>query len=187
MSSAATDMRDVGGHRLHQANERIRRRAPPDHCAIRSSAMSKGSRPVYTTTTRMIIPRLFSKNRLARRAQELAGEFTCGQVTLAKLTFRSCWQQDSTAITGSIVDTHGPTRGFSMDAAHLSQTLYLVAAELRIRCLFHIVINGRDIEAHLGLDGIERGVSPSAGCGPRSATAVAAGARVRQLAARSSD
>ena len=80
---------------------------------FRSSAMSKGLRPVYTTTTRMIIPWLFSKNRLASGPRSSRASSCVASVTLAKLTFRSCWQQDSTAITGSIVDTHGPTRGFS--------------------------------------------------------------------------
>jgi putative peptide maturation dehydrogenase len=59
--------------------------------------------------------------------------------------------------------------GILMDAAHLSQTLYLVAAELGVGAFLTIVINGRDIEDRLGLDGIDQGVVGVCGCGPRSA------------------
>ena len=55
-----------------------------------------------------------------------------------------------------------------MDAAHLSQTLYLVATELGLGAFVTVVINGRDIEDRLGLDGIENGVVAVCGCGPRS-------------------
>ena len=58
--------------------------------------------------------------------------------------------------------------GILMDAAHLSQTLYLVAAELGLGAFVTIGINGRDIEERLGLDGIEEGVVAMCGCGPRS-------------------
>jgi putative peptide maturation dehydrogenase len=55
-----------------------------------------------------------------------------------------------------------------MDAAHLSQTLYLVATELGMGAFVTVVINGRDIEDRLGLDGIEKGVVAVCGCGPRT-------------------
>jgi hypothetical protein len=54
-----------------------------------------------------------------------------------------------------------------MDAAHLSQTLYLVATELELGAFVTIVINSGDIEERLGLDGIEQGVVSVCGCGPR--------------------
>lgn len=57
-----------------------------------------------------------------------------------------------------------------MDAAHLTQTLYLVSAELGIGAYVTIAINGRDIEESLGLDGISEGVIAMAGCGPRTAS-----------------
>jgi putative peptide maturation dehydrogenase len=59
--------------------------------------------------------------------------------------------------------------GILMDAAHLSQTLYLVAAELGLGAFVTIGINGRDIETRLGLDGVEEGVIAICGCGPRCA------------------
>ncbi len=59
--------------------------------------------------------------------------------------------------------------GILMDAAHLSQTLYLVAAELGLGAFVTIAINGRDAERLLGLDGVREGVIAMAGCGPRLA------------------
>ena len=52
-----------------------------------------------------------------------------------------------------------------MDAAHLSQTLYLVSTELGLRAFVTVAINGRDIEERLGLDGIGEGVIAMTGCG----------------------
>jgi putative peptide maturation dehydrogenase len=59
--------------------------------------------------------------------------------------------------------------GMLMDAAHLSQTLYLVATELGLGAFVTLAINGRDIEERLGLDGIEEGVIAMCGCGVRAA------------------
>jgi putative peptide maturation dehydrogenase len=103
------------------------------------------------------------------QARELAGEFMCGQryfgqahvsFVLAARFNRNHWKyrRHPRAYAGIL-----------MDAAHLSQTLYLVAAELGLGAYFTLGINGRDIEAHLGLDGVERGVIAVCGCGPRSA------------------
>jgi putative peptide maturation dehydrogenase len=58
--------------------------------------------------------------------------------------------------------------GILMDAAHLSQTLYLVAAELGLGAFVTIAINGRDIEERLGLDGVDAGPIAVCGCGPRA-------------------
>ena len=59
--------------------------------------------------------------------------------------------------------------GVLMDAAHLSQTLYLVAADLGLGAFFTLAINGGDIEERLGLDGVSEGVIAMSGCGPRAA------------------
>ncbi len=59
--------------------------------------------------------------------------------------------------------------GMLMDAAHLSQTLYLVCADLGLGAFVTIAINGRDIEERLGLDGVGEGALAMAGCGPRLA------------------
>jgi putative peptide maturation dehydrogenase len=58
--------------------------------------------------------------------------------------------------------------GILMDAAHLSQTLYLVSGELGLGAFITIAINARDIERTLGLDGVSEGVIAMAGCGPRA-------------------
>jgi putative peptide maturation dehydrogenase len=59
--------------------------------------------------------------------------------------------------------------GILMDAAHLSQTLYLVAAELGLGAYVTLAINGRELEDRLGLDGVAEGVIAVCGCGVRSA------------------
>ena len=59
--------------------------------------------------------------------------------------------------------------GILMDAAHLSQTLYLVSADLSLGAFVTMAINGRDIEERLGLDGVAEGVVAMSGCGPRDA------------------
>jgi len=63
---------------------------------------------------------------------------------------------------------HKAYPGILMDAAHLSQTLYLVSAQLGIGAFVTIAINSRDIERRLGLDGVSDGVIALTGCGPRS-------------------
>jgi putative peptide maturation dehydrogenase len=56
-----------------------------------------------------------------------------------------------------------------MDAAHLTQTLYLVSAHEGLGAFVTIAINDRDIEERLGLDGVNEGVIAMAGCGPATA------------------
>ena len=101
-------------------------------------------------------------------ARAVATTFTCGQghfapahvcFVLAARFYRSYWKyrQHPRAYAGIL-----------MDAAHLSQTLYLVASERGLGAFLTIVINGRDIEERLGLDGIEEGAVAICGCGPRS-------------------
>jgi putative peptide maturation dehydrogenase len=58
--------------------------------------------------------------------------------------------------------------GILMDAAHLSQTLYLVSGELGLGAFVTIAINARDIEERLGLDGVSEGVVAMTGCGRRA-------------------
>jgi putative peptide maturation dehydrogenase len=55
-----------------------------------------------------------------------------------------------------------------MDAAHLSQTLYLVSGDLGLGAFVTIAINSRDIESDLGFDGVREGVIAMAGCGVRA-------------------
>jgi hypothetical protein len=55
-----------------------------------------------------------------------------------------------------------------MDAAHLSQTLYLVCADVGLGAFVTLAINSRDIEQGLGVDGVREGVIAMAGCGLRA-------------------
>lgn len=59
--------------------------------------------------------------------------------------------------------------GILMDAAHLSQTLYLVATELGLGAYVTLAVNARDIEDRLGIDGVSEGVIAMVGCGRRAA------------------
>ena len=52
-----------------------------------------------------------------------------------------------------------------MDAAHLSQTLYLVGADLGLGTFFTNVINDKNIDDRLELDGIEESALAVCGCG----------------------
>jgi putative peptide maturation dehydrogenase len=101
----------------------------------------------------------------AEEAVELATRFTTGQWFLAsaQVSFvlaarfaRSHWKywKHQKAYTAVV-----------MDAAHLSQTLYLVAAELGLGAFVTAAINAGDIEERLGLDGVSEGVVAVAGCG----------------------
>ena len=55
-----------------------------------------------------------------------------------------------------------------MDAAHLSQTLYLVGADLGLGTFFTNVINDGNIDDRLGLDGIDESALAVCGCGHSS-------------------
>jgi putative peptide maturation dehydrogenase len=101
--------------------------------------------------------------------RELARASMCGQryfadahvsFVLAARFYRNHWKY-----------RHHPRAyaGILMDAAHLSQTLYLVSAELGLGAFVTIGINGRDIEERLGLDGVSEGVVGMCGCGVTAA------------------
>jgi putative peptide maturation dehydrogenase len=53
-----------------------------------------------------------------------------------------------------------------MDAAHLSQTLYLVCQELGLGAFISAAVNSANIEEDLRLDAFEQGVLAVCGCGP---------------------
>jgi putative peptide maturation dehydrogenase len=104
-------------------------------------------------------------------ARELASTFMCGQTYFAAAHV-------SFVLSARFYRNHWKYRrhprayaGILMDAAHLSQTLYLVSGELGLGAFVTIGINGRDIERRLGLDGISEGVVAVCGCGPRAAGA----------------
>jgi putative peptide maturation dehydrogenase len=56
-----------------------------------------------------------------------------------------------------------------MDAGHLSQTFYLVCADVGLGAFFTAAVNDGDIEDELGLDGLEEGALAVCGCGAPSA------------------
>jgi putative peptide maturation dehydrogenase len=100
--------------------------------------------------------------------RNLATKFMCGQrhFGVAHVSF---------VMTARFYRNHWKYRrhqkayaGIIMDAAHLSQTLYLVAAELGLGAFITIAINSRDIERRLELDGVSEGVIAITGCGPRA-------------------
>jgi putative peptide maturation dehydrogenase len=101
----------------------------------------------------------------ADEARATAAEFVCGQTyfadahvvfALAARFDRAFWKyRNHPKAFGALL----------MDAAHLSQTLYLVATQLGLGAFVTAAINNVDIEERLGLDGYEEGVLAVAGCG----------------------
>jgi putative peptide maturation dehydrogenase len=98
-------------------------------------------------------------------AVALAADFTCGQnyFGTAHVSFvmtarfpRNYWKYPKQQKAYTVI---------LMDAAHLSQTHYLVAAELGLGAYVTVAINSLDIEERLGLDGVTEGVVAMVGCG----------------------
>jgi putative peptide maturation dehydrogenase len=105
----------------------------------------------------------------AADADEVAAEFVCGQryFSSAPVLFlmtarfhRSFWKYRRHQKAYAAV---------LMDAAHLSQTLYLVAADLGLGAFVTAAVNGTNIEERLGIDGWREGALVVAGCGRRAA------------------
>jgi putative peptide maturation dehydrogenase len=101
-------------------------------------------------------------------ARSTAATFMCGQTYFASASV-------SFVLTARYYRNHWKYRrhqrayaGILMDAAHLTQTLYLVSGELGLGAFVTIALNARDIEQRLGLDGVSEGVIAIAGCGPRA-------------------
>jgi SagB-type dehydrogenase family enzyme len=98
-------------------------------------------------------------------ARAAIGRFTAGQTYLASAPAlfvlaarfsRSFWKY-----------RRHPTAYATLlyDAAHLSQTFYLVCADLGLGAFFTNVINGPQIEEALGLEGYREGALAVCGCG----------------------
>jgi putative peptide maturation dehydrogenase len=107
----------------------------------------------------------------SEEARALATDFMCGQAYFgsAHVTFvlaarfeRSHWKYR---------DHDKAYPAMLMDAAHLSQTLYLLATSLGLGAFVTAAVNGANIEERLGLDGYSEGVLAVAGCGPPAAEA----------------
>jgi putative peptide maturation dehydrogenase len=99
-------------------------------------------------------------------ARDLAVRFVCGQgyfrdasvlVIMAARFERSFWKYRR----------HEKAYGVAlMDAGHLSQTFYLVCAELELGAFVTAAVNNADIDVRLGLDGFAEGSLAISGCGP---------------------
>jgi SagB-type dehydrogenase family enzyme len=98
-------------------------------------------------------------------AGSLATQFVCGQTYFASAHVlfglaarfdRSYWKyRRHQKAYASIL----------LDAGHLSQTLYLVAAELGLGAFVTTVINNAEIDERLGLDAIDEGIVAVCGLG----------------------
>lgn len=98
-------------------------------------------------------------------ARAAATDFVCGQtyfadahvlVVLAARFDRAFWKYRN---------HRKALAALLMDAAHLSQTLYLVATELGLGAFVTAAINNGDIEERLGIDGYREGVLAVCGFG----------------------
>jgi putative peptide maturation dehydrogenase len=104
--------------------------------------------------------------RLTREeVSELAYEFTSGQpyassahclFVLSARFYRNFWKHWRHERAYAVL---------LMDAAHLSQTFYLVCADLGLGAFVTAAINGTNIEERLGLDGFSEGALAVCGCG----------------------
>lgn len=99
------------------------------------------------------------------QAAEFADRLTAGQtypreahvlVALIARFRRNFWKYGDNAKTYSVL---------LMDAAHLSQTFYMVAAELGLGAFFSAAINGANLEQELGLEPALEGAIAVCGCG----------------------
>jgi len=98
-------------------------------------------------------------------ARRLAVAFTCGQtylgdasaiVFLAARFYRSYWKYRNQPRAYSVL---------LMDAAHMSQTFYLVCTDLGLGAFVTAAINNGDVDDRLGLDGFTEGTLIACGCG----------------------
>ncbi len=105
----------------------------------------------------------------AEEARAAATEFVCGQtyfgdahvvIVLVARFDRAFWKYRN---------HRKALAALLMDAAHLSQTLYLVATELGLGAFVTAAVNNADIEEQLGLDGYRNGVLAACGFGRAAA------------------
>jgi putative peptide maturation dehydrogenase len=98
-------------------------------------------------------------------ARELANQFTAGQsypssahalFVMTTRFYRNYWKYRRHPRAYSVL---------LMDAAHLSQTFYLVCTELGLGAFVTAAINAGNIEERLGLDGFVEGAVLICGCG----------------------
>ena len=100
-------------------------------------------------------------------AAKLAAEFANGQlyagsahalILMTARFFRNYWKYRRRSRTYGVI---------LIDAGHLSQTFYLVAAELGLGAFFSASVDGHRIEEELGVEPQEEGALAICGCGVR--------------------
>ena len=105
------------------------------------------------------------ENMQRSEARELSNKFTVGQsfprsaqalFVMTARFYRNFWKYRNHPRTYAVL---------LMDAAHLSQTFYLVCTELGLGAFFTAAINHINIEKKLQLDGFEEGAVGICGCG----------------------
>jgi putative peptide maturation dehydrogenase len=99
------------------------------------------------------------------KAGRLIGEFTAGQIYFSSAAVAFVM---TARFSRSFWKYRGQERAYAavlMDAAHLSQTLYLVCAELGLGAFVTTAINAAHIDERLDLDGFEEGAVAVCGCG----------------------
>jgi nitroreductase len=77
---------------------------------------------------------------------------------------------DADAITAHLRAAVGLSRAYGvllMDAAHLSQSFYLVCTQLGLGAFFTAAINSANIDDRLGLEVFSEGALAVSGCGHR--------------------
>jgi putative peptide maturation dehydrogenase len=109
---------------------------------------------------------LESIHKLSREtASDLANEFTAGQgypsragvlFIMTARFYRNYWKYRRHNKAYSVI---------LMDAAHLSQSLYLVCTEIGLGAFVTAAINNENIEKWLGIDGFREGAILICGCG----------------------
>lgn len=102
----------------------------------------------------------------------LAVELTLGQAYVGSAHvvfimtarfFRNYWKYRQRSKAYSVV---------LLDAAHLSQTFYLIATDLGLGAFFSAAVDGPKIEETLGIDGCEEGGIAVCGCGVKAGSGV---------------
>jgi putative peptide maturation dehydrogenase len=100
--------------------------------------------------------------------RELATVFTCGQDYFGNAHVSFVLTARFERCYWKYRETDKAYAAILAEAGHLSQTQYLVAAELGLGSYVTLAVNATDIERRLGIDGANEGVVAMTGCGPRS-------------------
>jgi putative peptide maturation dehydrogenase len=100
-----------------------------------------------------------------RDARDLAAHFVCGQTYLASAHVLIVLTARFGRAFWKYVRHPKGYAAMLLDAAHLSQTLYLVATELGLGAWVTAAVNNADMDEMLGLDGVDEGALIACGVG----------------------